>query len=186
MNASPPPSQLRSRLILLLIVAAFFSSFGIAAFLRFTGWTPDAGRNVGELLAPPRALSGLSLQRADGSAFAWKPDTNTWRILVVPAPGCTVACSKLADALHRVWLLQGRKADRLEVLWFGPLPAEGRVFRNLIQMQPDPALAAALPEPSRADALPVYVADPEGYLVLHYRAGFDPAGLKKDLGKVLK
>jgi hypothetical protein len=28
--------------------------------------------------------------------------------------------------------------------------------------------------------------DPSGYLVLHYRPGFDPAGLRKDLGKLIK
>ena len=37
-----------------------------------------------------------------------------------------------------------------------------------------------------ADALPVYLADPNGYLVLRYPAGFNPSGLRKDLGRVLK
>ena len=53
-------------------------------------------------------------------------------------------------------------------------------------MQANAALDAALPEKASADALPVYLIDPSGFLALHYRAGFDPAGLKKDLGKLLK
>ena len=35
-------------------------------------------------------------------------------------------------------------------------------------------------------ALPVYLADPNGWLVLRYAPGFDPSGLRKDLSRVLK
>jgi hypothetical protein len=186
MTPSPPNSQLRSRLTLLLIAAMFFSSFGIAAFLRFTGWTPGHGKNFGELLQPPTNLSALKLLRADGQPYAWTPEKNIWRIVVVPAPDCGKACANMLDTLHRVWLIQGRKADRLDVLWFGPLPADAPRFRRLVEMRPEPALTAALPEVARADAVPVYLIDPSGFLALHYRAGFDPTGLKKDLGKLLQ
>ncbi len=53
-------------------------------------------------------------------------------------------------------------------------------------MQPSPALAARLPEAARADALPIYLVDPDGFLVLHYRPGYEPAGVRKDLGKLVK
>jgi hypothetical protein len=39
---------------------------------------------------------------------------------------------------------------------------------------------------ARADALPVYLADPNGWLVLRYAPGFEPSGLRKDLGRLLK
>jgi hypothetical protein len=51
---------------------------------------------------------------------------------------------------------------------------------------PDAGVAAKLPEAASADALPVYLVDPDGYLVLHYPPGFDPAGVRKDLGKLVK
>ncbi|MFA6987204.1 MAG: hypothetical protein WC213_13515 [Arenimonas sp.] len=186
MNPDQPNSQLRSRLTLLLIAAMFLSSFFIAAFLRFSGWTPDRGKNYGELLQPPKDLSALTLVRADGGAYAWAPEKNLWRIVVVPDKDCTTACVTLLDALHRVWQNQGRRADRIDVLWFGDLPADGPRFRRLIPMQPNAALSAALPEAARADALPVYLIDPSGFLALHYRAGFEPTGLRKDLGKLVK
>lgn len=186
MNQTSSKSQLRSRLTLLLIAAMFLGSFFIAAVLRFSGWTPSQGRNVGELLQPPTDLSAVQLLRADGTPYGWTPEQNVWRIAVVPAPDCREACAKTLDSLHRIWLLQGRKADRLDVLWFGPLPANAPRFRRLVPMQANAALDAALPEKASADALPVYLIDPSGFLALHYRAGFDPAGLKKDLGKLLK
>jgi hypothetical protein len=171
---------------LLLIAAMFLGSFGIAAILRFTGWTPGHGRNFGELVQPPTDLSRLQLLRADGSPYAWAPDKDIWRIVVVPSSDCRQACARMLDTLHRLWLIQGRKADRIDVLWFGELPANAPRFRRLLPMQPNAALTAALPEPASADALPVYLIDPSGFLALHYRAGFDPTGLKKDLGKLLK
>lgn len=186
MNPDQPNSQLRSRLTLLLIAAIFLSSFFIAAFLRFSGWTPDQGKNYGELLQPPKDLSALTLVRADGQAYPWAPEKNLWRIVVVPDKNCTSTCATLLDALHRVWQNQGRRADRIDVLWFGDLPAEVPRFRRLIPMRPDSALSAALPEAASADALPVYLIDPSGFLALHYRAGFEPTGLRKDLGKLVK
>lgn len=186
MNVSQSTSRTRSRLTLLLIAAMFLGSFGVAAFLRFTGWTPAHGRNYGELLQPPPNLSGEQLLRADGQPYPWAPEKNIWRIVVVPAKDCTTACSRLLDSLRRVWLMQGRNADHIDVLWFGPLPAEGLRFRRLLPMQPSAVLSAALPEIAQADAVPVYLIDPSGFLALHYRAGFEPTGLKKDLGKLVK
>ena len=185
MNSQSTPSRLRSRLTLLLIAAMFLGSFIVAAALRFAGWQPEGKRNYGVLLQPPQALPAKHLVRADGAAFAWQPQRNTWRFLVAPAPGCVEACTRTLDALHRLWLGQGRKADRIEVLWMGDLPAGPR-FRALVPMRPDAAVAAALPEAASADAWPVYLVDPKGNLELHYHPGFDPSGVRKDLGKLVK
>jgi cytochrome oxidase Cu insertion factor (SCO1/SenC/PrrC family) len=181
-----PASRTRSRLVLLLIAAMFLSSFGIAAFLRFTGWQPAHSKNFGELLQPPRDLTALHLLRADGQPYDWHPETNTWRIVVVPSADCAQACTQLLDTLHRVWQSEGRQAERIDVLWFGALPADAPVFRKLVPMQPNAAVDAALPEAASRDAVPVYLIDPSGFLVMHYRPGADPANLRKDLGKLIK
>ena len=186
MSTPPRTSQTRSRLTLLLIAVMFLAPFSIAAFLRFTGWTPPQSRNFGTLLQPPIDLSGLALKRADGKDYGWQPEQNRWRIVVVPDPACTVECSKVLDQLHRIWLTQGRKADRIDVLWFGPLPAGDVQFRRLVRMRPDARLAALLPEAARPDAVPAYLVDPGGFVALHYKPGFDPAGMKQDLGKLVK
>lgn len=186
MTSSIPVSQLRSRLVLLLIVAMFFSSFGIAAYLRFTGWMPGHSKNKGELLQPPKDLRALPLLQVDGQPYAWLPEKNGWHIVVVPAADCTQACSQMLDALYRIWLSEGRKAERLDVLWFGALPSNTAQFRNLIQMQPNTQLIAALPEAAQADAVPAYLVDPSGFLALHYPAGFNPIDLRQDLKKLLK
>lgn len=176
----------RSRLTLLLIAAMFFGSFGIAALLRFSDWEPARTRNYGELLDPPVDLSGLPLRTAGGAAYPWQPLQRVWRIAVVPPEHCAAACAELLDALRRVWLSQGRHADRLHVLWFGELPAAAATFAGLRPMRADAALRGRLPAEPADEGAPVYLIDPSGFLVLRYRPSFDPQGLRKDLGRLLK
>jgi hypothetical protein len=171
---------------LLLIAAMFLSSFGFAAFLRFSGWEPGRSKNFGELLQPPRDLTAQHFMRTDGQPYDWHPESNTWRIVVVPAPDCRQACVAMIDRLHRIWETEGRQAERLDVLWFGPVPEGAPTFRKFVPMQPNATLVAALPELASGDALPVYLIDPSGFLVMHYQAGFAPADLRKDLGKLIK
>jgi cytochrome oxidase Cu insertion factor (SCO1/SenC/PrrC family) len=186
MTAMAQPSKFRSRLTLLLIVAMFFGSFGIAAWLRFTGWMPAHTRNLGQMLQPPVALADLDLRKADGQAYAWVPDRNRWHVLVTPATDCQSSCVALYDRLHRLWLSEGQKAGRLEVLWFGPLPAGAQAYAGLTAMAVNPTMASRLPESATGEAVPAYLVDPDGFVALHYRAGFDVADVRKDLSHLLK
>jgi len=180
------PSQLKSRLILLLIVAMFFSSFFIAWGLYLSGWTPEGSKNLGELIQPPKDLSQADFRYIDGKPYLWQTESHIWRVVVVPSADCTVVCQKMTETLLRVWETQGRQADRVDVLWFGKLPKDAHVFRKLFVMQPSPKLQAALTQTSGADTLPVYLIDPNGYLVMQYRPGFNPSDLRKDLARLLK
>ncbi len=180
------PSKLRSRLILLLIVAMFFSSFGVAAYLRFSGWRPAGSKNFGELLQPPKDLSAQRLQRADGTDYAWAPQDERWQVVFVAPKDCGAPCTRMLDTLHRVWLSEGRHAARVHVLWFGELPAGAPTFSGLVPMAGNPEFIAALPDTARPDALPVYFVDPGGFLAMRYAPGFDPTGLRKDLARLLK
>lgn len=181
-----PPSQTRSRLLLLLVAAMFLGSFGVAAALFFGGWKPAQTRNIGEMLDPYRDLTELEMTLADGTPFHWQPEKERWSIIVAPAPDCGAPCAGLLDSLHRVWVSEGRHADRLQVLWIGELPAGAAAFPGLVPMGPNPPLVARLPDQVLTGQLPVYLADPAGWLVLRYPPGFDPSGLRKDLGRVIK
>lgn len=178
----------RSRLQLLLVVAMFLGSFAVAAALFFGGWTPTQTRNFGRMLDPYPSLQDVALTRHDGTPWQWQPAERHWHILV-PAPdaqACDGRCASLLDALHRVWYSEGRHAERLHVLWLGELPATAPAFSGLVALQPQPQVTARLPERASPAGVPVYLVDGNGYVVLHYAAGFDPVQLRKDLGRLLK
>lgn len=189
MNAPSPDDHAkrnRNRVMLLAIFALFFGSMLIAGALRFSGWRPHGMKNHGELLEPPADLRQLTPRLADGKAYEWRPAERKWRIALAPPAGCASECVKLANELDTVWQLFGKDADSVDLLWIGQLPAGAPHPAALRVLQPTPQLRAGLPRVDDPKGVPVYVIDPNGFVILRYAPGFDPAGLRSDLSKLLK
>lgn len=181
----------RNRLLLLAIAALFFGSLFVAGALRFSGWRPSGMKNHGELLDPPGDLRRFSPRLADGSAYAWNPVERTWRIVVAPPPDCGEECAQLARQVDTVWQLFGKDADRVHVLWLCTsipcaYPADAPRPATLRLVAPDADLRANLPRVAAGNGAPVYVVDPNGFAILRYAPGSDPAGLRSDLAKLVK
>ena len=186
--AVPDRQRDRNRAMLLLIVALFFGSAIVAGALRFSGWRPAGMKNHGELLQPPGDLRALEPALAEGGTYAWKPVERTWRILVAPPANCTSACVALSQDLDKVWRLFGHNADHVHILWVGT-PPEG-ALRNRVWnvLAPSADLSAQLPGVAEGgpDGAPVYVVDPNGFVILRYAPGFDPGHLRTDMARLLK
>ena len=185
-TSATPQSVNRGRRMLIALAVLFFGSMLLAGVLRFSGWQPAAMRNHGELLAPPADLRALTPLRADGSAYAWAPGERMWRIALAPPAGCTQPCVALAAELDKVWQLLGHRADKVEVLWIGTPPVGLPAMPALRVLRDDARLRQALPRANDAAGVPVYVIDPNGFVILRYAPGFAPAGLRADLVKLLK
>jgi hypothetical protein len=179
-------SKLRSRLVLLLLAVLFLAPPLGAWLLHRSGWEPTETRNRGELLQPPVDVGAMHLQRADGTPYDWEPAARRWRVVVVAPTSCATACVELIAGLDKVWQLQGRRADRLDVLWFGAVPDGATRFRRFVPMQADEAFAAALPDLAREGAPNAYLIDPRGFVALRYAPGFDVAHLREDVAQLLK
>lgn len=186
----PEPQRSRDRTLLVLIVVLFLGSALVAVALRFAGLQPPATRQHGELLAPYGDLRTVVPQLAGGGDYRWQPGTRTWRILVVPPENCAAKCAELTRQLDLVWRLFGHNADRVHVLWAGAWPQGGVRNEALRIIRPDPALRAALPRvdgaPGERAGVPVYVVDPNGFVILRYAPGFDPGHLREDVARLLK
>ncbi|APO95426.1 hypothetical protein [Xanthomonas vesicatoria] len=185
-TSATPHSVTRGRRMLIALAALFFGSMLLAGVLRFSGWQPASMRNNGQLLNPPADLRALVPVRADGKPYAWAPGERIWRITLAPPAGCAQQCVALAAELDKVWQLLGHRADKVEVLWIGTPPAGLPPMPALRVLRDDAALRSALPRSNDAAGVPVYVIDPNGFVILRYAPGFDPAGLRADLVKLLK
>ncbi|WP_434031648.1 hypothetical protein [[Pseudomonas] boreopolis] len=181
-----PRSVKRGRRMLIALFVLFFGSMFVAGALRFSGWQPAAMRNHGELLSPPGDLRALTPQLAGGGDYAWAPSERLWRIALAPPADCVQACLALAEDLDKVWQLLGHNADKVHVLWIGTPPAGLPALPELRVVRDDPRLRRQLPRLDEAGGVPVYVIDPNGFVILRYAPGFDPAGLRADLAKLLK
>lgn len=188
-QTSPPvsaPARNRNRVVLVAIFAIFFGAFALAGALRFSGWRPAGMKNHGELLQPPTDLRGIVPHYADGTAYPWDPVQRRWRIVVAPPRACGQQCVALSQQIDLVWKLFGRNADHVDVLWIGPPPAAATRGPELKVMREDAALRAALPRLQDPAGVPLYVVDPNGFVVLRYAPGFDPAHLRQDMSRLLK
>jgi len=196
MTPTPQDVRRRNRGMLLLIAALFFGSLLLAGILRFSGWRPAGTKNFGELLSPPADLRAQTPLLLDGSTYAWEPAARRWRIVVAPPANCAATCPRIARQLDIVWQLMGQDADHVDVLWicpnadcFVPEPLAHRP--SLRRVRDNAALREGLPRHdldtgTLLRGLPVYVVDPNGFVILRYAPGFDPAGLRADLAKLTK
>jgi hypothetical protein len=187
MNATPDPAvRRRNRTMLIVIAVLFLGSFLVAGLLRFSGWRPAQMKNKGELLQPYGDLRTVTPVLENGSAYVWNPGARTWRIAVAPPRDCGARCVTLAEQLDLVWQLFGRNADHVELLWVGAPPAEAKRNSATRVFRADPALRSRLPRVDDPAGVPVYVIDPNGFVVLRYAPGFDPADLRTDVARLLK
>ncbi|MCC4608805.1 hypothetical protein [Xanthomonas campestris] len=185
-TSATPHSVKRGRRMLIALAVLFFGSMLLAGVLRFSGWQPAAMRNNGELLHPPADLRATTPLRADGQPYLWAPGERIWRIALAPPADCAQRCVALAAELDKVWQLLGHRADKVEVLWIGAPPAGLPPMPALRVLRDDAHLRQALPRANDAAGVPVYVIDPNGFVILRYAPGFAPAGLRADLVKLLK
>jgi len=176
----------RNRRMLMAIAVLFLGTFLVAGLLRFSGWRPQGLRNKGELLQPYGDLRAVAPRLADGSDYEWDPAARLWRIAVAPPDGCGQPCVELAGELDTVWQLFGRNADQVHLLWIGAPPAQAATNASTRVLRDDPALRAGLPRVDDPAGVPVYVIDPNGFVILRYAPGFDPADLRSDVARLLK
>jgi hypothetical protein len=176
----------RNRALLIGIFALFFGSMLVAGLLRFSGWRPEGMKNHGELLEPPVDLREVVPHALDGDEYHWESTARIWRIVVAPPATCAAECEKLAHDIDVVWQLFGKDADRVHVLWLGPFPDDAPRPATLVLLGDDDALRMGLPRVDDPNGTPVYVLDPNGFVVLRYPPGFDPGGLRTDLSRLLK
>lgn len=185
MNTTPASERNRNRLLLVLLAALFLLPMLVAGILRFTDHHPAIDRQKGELLEPKPDLRDMSPRLAAGGDYAWNPQTRTWRILV-PAPArCDATCAQLAEAVEKVRASVGRDMVRVDILWLGAHPA-GLPNAGVHVLADDAALRARLPRADDPRGTPVYVLDPNGFVVLRYAPGFEPLDLRTDLSRLLK
>ncbi|BAW00140.1 hypothetical protein [Lysobacter enzymogenes] len=189
MNSPAPVSNAqrnRNRLTLVLIAAFFFVPMLVAGVMRFTDRHPAINRQHGELLEPKPDLRQLEPALADGKPYPWNPGARVWRIVVAPQPDCLQACVQLSHELDTVWQLFGKDADQVDILWLGEPPAGAARPASLRVLGLSPQLRERLPRLNDPAGLPVYVIDPNGFVILRYAPGFQPGGLRTDLSRLLK
>lgn len=190
MNAIPPPappSRVRSRLSLLLIVAVFAVPILAALVLNLTGWMPGHSRNFGEVVHPPVALRDIGFVHASDARTHLGNDRQVWTLLVRVPAACDAACWQRVAVLGNVRTSLGRNAGKLQLLLLErePPPAQRDALASFAFAAPTTPLPGRLSAPL-AGGPELWLVNPHGLAEMRYAPGFVPAQLRKDLGKLVR
>lgn len=187
-RSSEPISTARrsNRLKLLAIGAVFGLPVLVATLMSATGWRPSGTKAYGELLNPPRLLASDAVQDENGRS-PYAQGKLIWTLLLNPSEPCAEKCRAQLQGVHNGRAMLGRHAPALQVrstrAW-----TQGDAVKTLADefksVQISSAMAAEFPG-STTDSVSAILIDPQGHLVLRYAAGFDAAGLRRDLGRLV-
>ena len=176
MNATtrPPPQVTTGHRTLALVVGLLMLPFILGAGLYISGWQPTHPGNHGELLQPPLPV-GPALPTAA---------TGKWLLILAPDGPCDAACTNCLDAMRRIQVSLNKEMGRLRRLVVTPDPADPALAAAQ-NAQPDLLLTChSAPWPDGGPAL--YVADPEGNLILRYGPTAAAKDIRTDLDRLLK
>ena len=165
-----------------ILVAAVCSAPFLAAWILYlSGWRPAATSNYGELI-PPRPV----LQAA---AATLAPLRGKWVLVAFDGASCDAYCEKKLYFMRQVRRAQGKDMERIERLWVISGAAKPRP--ELLAAIEGTRIVEQRDFPSRGEfpgnsAEHIYLIDPLGNLMLRYPRDPDPAGMVKDLQRLLK
>lgn len=164
----------------ILLLATMFAAPGITAYLFYQhpSWLGTSKINKGTLLTPPIALNSFD-------------EKSKWRIVFLSPDGCKKECLEQLNLLARVRLALGRKLYQVDE-WLvledqSSLLAEE--IKPLLKEQDINVATLSSTEMAKLAALPpeakVFIANPDNYLILSYKAGGNPDDIYKDLKLLL-
>ena len=177
--------QNRNRLMLAALVLIFAAPLAIAYLMNRAGWRPPVTRNSGTLVDPPQDVTALAVTLADGEKLVWRDPQWHWTLLALPGAQCATQCRTRLDETLRMRLTLGRNAERLRIVYLGPLPEADVAARAPLIVGKDTSGMLAQYRARSDDDLALALVDPNGLLMLHYAQGYSAQGLRSDIQKVL-
>jgi len=185
-----PADPVRRGRVVLVLVAAIFALPLAAGWLahRF-GWSPGTTGSHGQLLSP-MSVAELAFPEDGGALLRLADLRGRWVLLMFDNPACGERCERKLYAIRQSRRAMGQDMSRIERIWL--LTGPGR---------PAPALVAAIEGTRIVRATPelldrvkssgggdgdIYLVDPRGSLMMRFPGDPDPAGMIKDLRRLLK
>lgn len=180
----------QSKKILLLIAAVSILPV-IGTYLLYHWWRPSSQMNHGELVTTkPVTMAGLT-DAVTGNPLPGPGLKGKWVLLTVQSAACDERCRRKFYFMRQVRTATNENQERIERVWLldGPGAPDKQLLAEhsglWVARTPDGSLIRELPAKGPTDIY-IYLIDPLGNIVLRYDESFDPKGMLKDLGRLLK
>jgi cytochrome oxidase Cu insertion factor (SCO1/SenC/PrrC family) len=193
---NPAPGRRR----LLLLTALFLLPVLVAYGLYYGGWRPTSTANHGELLQPARPVQDVTLTLLTGASIRFSHWHGKWTLLTFSTAECLNPCERNLHNIRQIIAAQGNEAHRVRgalVVTDGKAPDWLRYA-----VKDSPGLQVVIGPPAAVNSLAqqfvlpagspldnlnrVYLVDPFGNFMMSYPADADPAGINKDIKRLLR
>jgi cytochrome oxidase Cu insertion factor (SCO1/SenC/PrrC family) len=184
---------------LLLLLAVFALPVVVATLMYVTGWKPSSTANHGELIQPARFIEEVSMQSIDTKPVKFSELRGKWTMVYFDTSECPEECVKQLYNMRQTHISQGKEQDRIQRIF---ILTDARAVESLKTKLADyPGMLVWTAERSALNKLTqdfgieatktsgqgyIYLLDPMGNLMMRYLPGIDPAGMRKDLVRLLK
>lgn len=180
------------RKILLMLGVIFVLPFTIAATLHLLNLKPS-GHSYGNLVQPPKALSFVNLQDAQGQKINPEQWLKKWSLVTIDSSNCADACQAKMHLLKQVNTSLNKDAHRLQRVIIMPTEKNPEIISQLKNKYPDLLILAGTDDAtvkfSESFSIAggyLYLIDPLGNLMMSYPENAEAKGLRSDLMRLLK
>jgi cytochrome oxidase Cu insertion factor (SCO1/SenC/PrrC family) len=163
----------------------------VGSYLLYQWWRPSSHINHGELVETKPLPMALLADAATGKALPGPGLKGKWVLLTVQKADCDERCRLKLYYMRQVRTATNENMERIERVWVldGPGMPDKQLLAEhsglWLARTPDPGWTTQLPAAAGTSSY-VYLIDPLGNIVLRYGEGFQPKGMLKDLGRLLK
>jgi hypothetical protein len=181
----------------MLAILAMCAAPVVASYLTYFVIRPEGRSNYGELIEPQRALpADLPLVDLQGAPVQPASLKGQWLLIVVGGGACDAVCEKALYLQRQLREALGRDRDRLDKVWLivDAQPVRPEVLKAVSTATPPHVLRvpretlAKWLAPAAGQTLErhLYIVDPMGHWMMRVPPDPEPAGLKRDLEKLLR
>lgn len=190
----------RGRWKIFPLVALFTLPVLVAYALYFGEWRPASTGNHGELVQPARTIADVTLQTLEGKQIHFSDLYGKWTLIAFGAAKCPKSCEKNLYDMRQVIAALGKEAGRVRSVfvltdvqaldWLRHVVKDYPGMQVIVGPAPEVVLLArqlTLPDGSPLEGRNrLYLVDPLGNFMMSYTADADPAGIRKDLVRLLR
>jgi len=182
-------------LIITLII--FILPVVVSTVLFKTGWRPAGTVNHGTLIVPPKQIADRELQTLDGKKINTAELKNKWTFFYFDSASCNESCINQLYFMRQTHLSLGKEYDRIQRVFvllddhhLEALKSRLAEYPQMIVLKLERGVATEMAHEFGADSEEgqgnIFLVDPQGFLMMRYKPGIDPAGTRKDMERLLK
>lgn len=188
------------RLIIIVLILIFSAPLLSSWFIfNYTSLVDNQRARHGDMYEPLVKLPDVPLRNPYAEQQSDASLHGKWNLLYMNSGECDEDCQYNIYSMRQIRLALSRYARNLQRVWMTDLQDTAALRRELEEYQGtlvlDSTAAAGKIQPADFAMPPItaplendalYVIDPNGYLVLRYRAGADPEGIISEMKRLLK